>query len=477
MFAKKLIERFDFLVGGTFWVILAFGVIQTVGLTDARAQPSDEWFEKQCTRLVTRMNLLENECVNECNLQRKNRLINQMISIQSKIDLLIGDCPVENYNALCGGILNPENIPLSVTPASLALYIEESETLTATLDGNCLDGGVPGVLTGKIGWLSADPGIAEVSQAGIVTGKSVGVTSVFAISLDIPQIISNSVPVQVDCFFDATAHVDITPAAPSILVGDSFQLYGSIVGPECLQSCGDLVWRSDNPAVASVGPAGLVRGESPGSTYITVEVGTTGVTGSTAVMVECDSTDASVDVTPASAKIAVGETVQLSATVNGPDCMSTDITWSSSDPSVASVSPSGLVSGQAEGYATIFADVAGTPAGWWGSSVTVISSWCDENNDGMLDLEEDDLSFGCCGYEILSSDGRCTPDPLPPEAQAWGYTYCPVGRPCSAGGGCGTSDEFFMASCCGETGECRECIVYGDYIPGIDGSCPQFYTW
>src|SRR5205814_10611845 len=70
----------------------------------------------------------------------------------------------------------------------------------------------------------------------------------------------------------------------------------------------------------------------------------------------------SVTVTPASANVPVGQTVQLTATpkdANGNPLTGRMVTWSSSNNSVASVTSSGLVSGGAAGSATITATSEG----------------------------------------------------------------------------------------------------------------------
>jgi acid phosphatase type 7 len=66
---------------------------------------------------------------------------------------------------------------------------------------------------------------------------------------------------------------------------------------------------------------------------------------------------ASVEVTPASATIQIGQTVQLSATVKDDQGIpiSRPVTWTSSNAAVATVSSSGLVTGVAQGAATITA--------------------------------------------------------------------------------------------------------------------------
>src|SRR5258708_4276320 len=67
---------------------------------------------------------------------------------------------------------------------------------------------------------------------------------------------------------------------------------------------------------------------------------------------------ASVTVSPATASVSVGQTVQLTATLkdaSGNVLSGRTVTWASGAPTVATVSPSGLVSGVAVGSATITA--------------------------------------------------------------------------------------------------------------------------
>src|SRR5439155_1334546 len=67
---------------------------------------------------------------------------------------------------------------------------------------------------------------------------------------------------------------------------------------------------------------------------------------------------ASVALTPATASLRVGQTVQLTATPQDPAggaLTGRTVTWTSGDTSVARVSPSGLVTGVAPGSAPIIA--------------------------------------------------------------------------------------------------------------------------
>ncbi|HEV8266218.1 MAG TPA: Ig-like domain-containing protein, partial [Gemmatimonadales bacterium] len=71
---------------------------------------------------------------------------------------------------------------------------------------------------------------------------------------------------------------------------------------------------------------------------------------------------ATVDVTPSSASVEVRQTVQLTATPKdsaGTPLAGRPISWTSSDTAVATVSDTGLVTGQAPGLATITATSEG----------------------------------------------------------------------------------------------------------------------
>ena len=81
---------------------------------------------------------------------------------------------------------------------------------------------------------------------------------------------------------------------------------------------------------------------------------------------------ASIDVTPTSADILVGETVQLTGTPKGPGgetLTGRSVTWSSANTAVATVSSSGLVTGVAEGTA----DITATSEGRSGSAQVTVS--------------------------------------------------------------------------------------------------------
>ncbi len=122
-----------------------------------------------------------------------------------------------------------------------------------------------------------------------------------------------------------------------------------------------ITWASSNSSVASVDGSGLATSVTAGSATITAT--SEGHSGSAALTVSAVTLPvATVTVSPASASVTAGQTVQLTATpkdANGNTLTGRTISWTSSNTSVATVSSSGLVSGVVAGSATITATAEG----------------------------------------------------------------------------------------------------------------------
>lgn len=125
---------------------------------------------------------------------------------------------------------------------------------------------------------------------------------------------------------------------------------------------GTITWSTASSAVASVTFSGLVTGVGQGQTQVIAAVG--GKQGQAQITVEVPV--AAVVVTPATSSISAGGAGQLAATLR--DAASNvltgrTVTWSSSNVAVATVSPSGLVTGvSAGGPITITATSEGKSA-------------------------------------------------------------------------------------------------------------------
>jgi hypothetical protein len=251
------------------------------------------------------------------------------------------------------------------------------------------------------------------------------------------------------------ATVDVSPASAIVAVGGTVQLAASPrdAGGEPLPGR-TVTWATNAPGVASVSSTGLVTGVGAGGPA-TITATSEGVSGTASVTVTSTAEPvASVEVLPASAAIVVGGTVQLTATpkdAGGQPLTGRVITWQTDAPLVASVSPSGLVTGLAAGPATVTATSEGKSGS---SSITVstggtaalVGQWSAVIPAPMVQVHQHllvdgrVLSFGGSSGIPQVFDpvtGSFTAVPSPSLLFCSGHTWLPDGRLLVTGGGTG----------------------------------------
>lgn len=157
------------------------------------------------------------------------------------------------------------------------------------------------------------------------------------------------------------ARIEVSPATATIPVNGTQQLFFRAydhTGWELGSLYPDRVWSitSSNSTVATINTStGVVTGKAAGTAQITASLA--GGTGTATITVVADPV-ASVTVSPNPASVSTGQTTQLTATLkssNGTVLTGRTVTWTSANPSIATVSSSGLVTGVAEGSTTITA--------------------------------------------------------------------------------------------------------------------------
>lgn len=239
---------------------------------------------------------------------------------------------------------------IEVTPASLALAAGAARPLVATVRD---DAGTP--ISGPVHWTSEDARVATVSEQGVVTGIAAGKTQVAA-SRE-----GKSAVVPVDVTGLQASLVRVSPTTATVLVGGSATLRADVLDTGGSTIVGmNVIWRSASTSIATVDANGVVSGVARGSTVITASA--VGLSGSAGITVQSTPTAvASVTISPSSATLQVGKTVQLAATPrdgSGKALSGRTVTWSSSDITRATV-VNGLVLGVRAGTVTIRATSEG----------------------------------------------------------------------------------------------------------------------
>ena len=254
----------------------------------------------------------------------------------------------------------PRPTTVAVTPATVEFAALGA---TARLAADVRDQNGRPMSGGVVTWSSSDESVVGVDGSGLVTAAGNGSAAVTATAGPA----SGSAAVTVAQRADTVA---VTPAADTLLAGDTLRLVA-----EAFDAEGHPVpdaafdWSSSDESVAAVDSAGLVRALMAGEAEITARVGE--ASGKARVSVREEA--ASVAVSPETAAIGPGDTLRLVAKAfdaEGQPVPGAAFDWSSSDPALARVDETGLVTGISEGSATIRV-ASGTAAAT--STITVTS--------------------------------------------------------------------------------------------------------
>lgn len=144
--------------------------------------------------------------------------------------------------------------------------------------------------------------------------------------------------------------VNITEGDQELGVGQTVQLT-AVVEPENATNK-RVTWNSSNEAVATVSATGLVFAVAEGEAIITVTTEDGNFTASVNITVNLVPVT-SVSITQGDQTLEVGQTIQLTAVIEPENATNKNVTWSSSNESVATVSETGLVTAISEGTADI----------------------------------------------------------------------------------------------------------------------------
>ncbi len=228
-----------------------------------------------------------------------------------------------------------EGIPvegISLSKTSLTLVEGKNERLSVNFS--------PENATNKTVHWSATGGVTVVD--GLVTAVTAGEAVVTATSED------GNFEAQCNVTVTAapvTTTVTVSPTSISLPAGGSTKLTASA------SDGSSVTWSSNKTSVATVSSSGNVTAVGAGTATITATT-KSGASASCTVTVSSTISVSSVSL-PSSTTVSMGKTVQLSPTISPSTATNKNVTWKSSNESVAKVSSSGVVTGVAVGSANI----------------------------------------------------------------------------------------------------------------------------
>lgn len=232
-----------------------------------------------------------------------------------------------------------KGITLSVS--SKTLYVgDPSLDISATL--------TPANATDKsLEWSSSDPEVASIAPGAalraVIKPLKPGKTTITATTKDGGFTASCEVTVK-----RHVSGVSLNKASLTLYVGETESLAATVAPEDASDKT--VAWSSDNSAVASVSN-GKVTANKPGTAVI--KVVTNDLSKEAACTVTVKRHAESVELSQKEIKLYLGENRSLTATVLPSDASDKNVTWSSSNPNVATVSTAGNVVSKSVGTTVI----------------------------------------------------------------------------------------------------------------------------
>ncbi|WP_338554723.1 Ig-like domain-containing protein [Paenibacillus sp. KS-LC4] len=229
-------------------------------------------------------------------------------------------------------------------------------TLTLTAGGNA--GTVTAVVSPsnatnkKVTWTSSDPSVATVDEDGVVTPLTAGTVTITATTEDGGQMATSSVTInEADVLVTG---VTVSPATLTLTAGGNAGTVTAVVSPSNATNK-KVTWTSSDPSVATVDEDGVVTPLTAGTVTITGTTEDGGKTATSTVTInETDVLVTGVTVSPATLTLTAGGNAgTVTAGVSPSNATNKKVTWTSSDPSVATVDEDGVVTPLTAGTVTI----------------------------------------------------------------------------------------------------------------------------
>ena len=282
---------------------------------------------------------------------------NTQATINATLGSVSGSTGLTVTNATITGIV--------VTPNPVNIPINGSQPLAAT--GQFSDSSSQNI-TSTVTWSSDKGAVATVgnsgSTTGVVNGVASGTANVSALFSFAGASATGTVPVTVSS--STLSKLTVGPGSSTIAPGAIKQLDATATWSDGSTENVNTqsTWSSSNSQIATVNIGGTVTGQSQGLATITATFEGVSATGSVAVE---GSGLQSITITPSNAKVPEGIELAFTAQgnfANGTIDLTTGATWTSSDPSVATISNGpgsfGLATGgNTAGSTTITASFAG----------------------------------------------------------------------------------------------------------------------
>ena len=232
---------------------------------------------------------------------------------------------------------------VSLSPTELTLTEGENASLSYTFSPS-------NVSIKDVTWETSNSSIATVSQYGRVVANAEGTALITVTTKDGNKTATCTVMVKAKVI--PVAGVSLDKTSISMTEGDTQTITATVIPSNATDK--SVTWSSSNTSVATVSSSGVVTAKAAGSATITVTTTDGGKKATCSVTVNAQTVAVTgVSLNKTTMSLVIGGTEQLTATVSPSNATNKNVSWSSSNTSVATVDSNGNVSAIKVGTAII----------------------------------------------------------------------------------------------------------------------------
>ena len=259
----------------------------------------------------------------------------------------MGGSNVTNIGVSCSATL----LSITITPNNSQIPMTINEQFTAIgiyADSSRVD------ITRSVTWDTSDHGVATITGTGLGTGVDAGTAQVTATMDGVTGTTNLTVT------YATLVSITVSPTNASLPAGINLQYGASGIFSDAstVDITDQVAWDTSDQNTATISSSGLATGVAAGTTQVSATL--SGVTGNTNLAVT-DAVLVAISVAPDNTTLPVGINARYTATGTFSDANTIDITnqatWNTSDPSVATISSTGSVTGVASGTTRISASL------------------------------------------------------------------------------------------------------------------------
>lgn len=228
---------------------------------------------------------------------------------------------------------------ITISPSNIKMFVNQTYQINQVI--------LPSNAANKdVKWVSSVSSVASVSSSGLVTARKSGTSVITATTVDGHKTASLTVLAIV-----AVASVNISPSSIDLPINHTYKIKATIAPTNSTNR--ELIWSSSNLNVASVSKEGIVTAKQGGSAVIkasSVDGGKTAF-----IVVSVYSPVISINITPSTINLLPNQNYQINYVITPENADNKDVIWTSSKSDIASVSPTGMITGNSTGSCVVTA--------------------------------------------------------------------------------------------------------------------------